>query len=212
MDGALAEKFEPRLRVRVARTLEDLQKVLVVRALVYMNEQNCPYDEEYDGNDLAGATHLLVELDGEPVGCLRMRWFSGFVKIERVALRPQARTGRAGRLIMEAAIEILRRKGYTTLMGQVQHQLLDYWKRRHGLVHREHRGMFVFSDRAYAEVEGRYDRHPDALTMDSDPLVLDRPEGDWDRPGPLDASARRGASQAQYAGRPRKKAALEEAE
>lgn len=198
MDGTQADDFTPRLRVRVARSLDDLQKVMVVRALVYMHEQDCPYEEEYDGNDFAGATHLIVELDDEPVGCLRMRWFNGFAKIERVALRPQARSGRAGKLIMETAIEILRRKGYTTLMGQVQHQLLNYWTRRHGLAHRAHRGIFVFSERAYAEVEGRYDRHPDALTMDSDPLVLDRPEGEWDTPGPLDRSVRRGAAPAQY--------------
>jgi len=216
MDGTLADDFEPRLRVRVARSLDDLQKVMVVRALVYMHEQDCPYEEEYDGNDFSGATHLIVEMGGEPVGCLRMRWFAGFVKIERVALRRQARSGHAGKLIMETAIEILRRKGYTMLMGQVQHQLLEYWKRRHGLTHREHRGVFVFSDRAYAEVEGRYDPHPDALTMDSDPLLLDRPEGDWDRPGPLDQSIRRGASPAQYertrASRSAPKPALEEAE
>ncbi len=197
MDGTSVDDFEPQLSVRVARTLEDLQKVMVVRALVYMNEQDCPYEEEYDGNDFAGATHFLCEFDGEPVGSLRLRFFNGFAKIERVALRPHARKGGGAHLLMGAAIETMRRKGYTKFLGQVQYGLLEYWQKKHGLIHREHRGVFTFSDRAYVEIEGRYDPHPDALTMESDPLVLDRPEGDWDRPGPLDKSARRGASPVQ---------------
>jgi hypothetical protein len=32
---------------------------------------------------------------------------------------------------------------------------------------------------------------PDAITLDSDPYVIIRPEGDWDRPGVLDISAAR---------------------
>ena len=66
MDGTRVEEFEPPVIIRVARTLEDMQRIAVVRALVYMAEQDCPYDEEFDGNDLAGATHLLGEAGGEP--------------------------------------------------------------------------------------------------------------------------------------------------
>jgi hypothetical protein len=72
MDGTHVEEFEPPVIVRVARTMDDMQRISVVRALVYMSEQDCPYDEEFDGNDLAGATHLLAEAGGEPLaacGC-----------------------------------------------------------------------------------------------------------------------------------------------
>ena len=65
MDGTRVEEFEPPVIIRVARNLEDMQRIAVVRALVYMAEQDCPYDEEFDGNDLAGATHLLGEAGGE---------------------------------------------------------------------------------------------------------------------------------------------------
>ncbi|XBQ15459.1 MAG: GNAT family N-acetyltransferase [Oceanicaulis sp.] len=197
MDGARLDEFEPRIEVRVARTLDDLQRVAVVRALVYMSEQDCPYEEEYDGNDFAGATHLIVEIGGEPAGCLRLRWFAGFAKVERVCVRKGARSGRAARAMMTHAIEIIRRKGYTRFIGQVQEHLIPYWK-RYGFIHRAERGVFVFSDRAYAEMEARPEPHPRALTMDTDPLVLDRPEGDWDRPGPLDRSVLRGASPTQF--------------
>ncbi len=197
MDGTNHPDFKPPVEVRVARTLDDLQRVLVVRALVYMGEQDCPYNEEFDGNDIAGATHLIAEGNGEPLGCLRIRWFGDFAKIERVCVRKHHRSGHVARALMAEATEIIRRKGFRTFIGQIQVHMLPYWKRQ-GLVHREHRGEFIFSDRAYAEVESHLEPHSMAITMDSDPLVIDRPEGDWDRPGPLDRSVERGACPTQF--------------
>ena len=110
MDGTRVEEFEPPVIIRVARNLEDMQRIAVVRALVYMAEQDCPYDEEFDGNDLAGATHLLGEAGGEPLGCLRIRWFADFAKIERVCVRKGHRSGRVARQMMTEAMEIIRRK------------------------------------------------------------------------------------------------------
>ena len=57
------------IEVRVVRSLDDLQKVNILRAITYMAEQACPYDEEFDGNDLT-ATHLIGFVDGteNPVG------------------------------------------------------------------------------------------------------------------------------------------------
>lgn len=201
MDGTPLSQFDPPVIVRVARTMDDLQRVAVVRALVYMSEQACPYEEEFDGNDLAGATHMIAEAGNEPLGCLRLRWFADFAKVERVCVRPGHRSGRVARVLMTEAVALIRRKGYQRFVGHVQQQLIPYWK-RYGFIHRAERGVFVFSDRAYAEMEGRYERLPNALSMDSDPLVLDRPEGEWDRPGPLDKSARRGVSPDQFNRRP----------
>ena len=197
MDGGRLEDFEAPLSVRVARTLDDIQRICVVRALVYMREQDCPYEEEFDGNDLAGATHLLAEAGGEPLGCLRLRWFNDFAKVERVCVRQGHRSGKVARSLMAEATEIIRRKGYTRFIGQVQAHLVPYWK-RYGFIHRAERGVFVFSDRAYAEMEARCDPHPEALTSECEPLILDRPEGEWDCPGPLDRSAARGACPAQF--------------
>ncbi len=201
MDGTPLSEFEPPVIVHVARTMDDLQRVAVVRALVYMSEQACPYEEEFDGNDLAGATHLIAEAGTEPLGCLRLRWFADFAKVERVCVRPGHRQGRVARTLMTDAIQLIRRKGYRRFVGHVQQHLIPYWK-RYGFIHRAERGVFVFSDRAYAEMEGRYEPLSNALNIDSDPLVLDRPEGAWDRPGPLDKSVQRGVAPDQFNRRP----------
>ena len=58
-----------------------------LRAAVFMGEQACPYGEEFDGNDYA-ATHIIMYVDGEPAGSMRLRWFQSFCKFERcVVLR-----------------------------------------------------------------------------------------------------------------------------
>lgn len=195
MDGSRPEDFGRTpgpVTVRVVRTLDDFQKIVAMRALIYMAEQDCPYDEEFDGNDLAGATHLLAEIGSEPVGCMRVRWFCGFAKVERSCVRPDFRSFRIGWVMMDHAIDLIRRKGYRKVLGHAQEHLVGYWE-RYGLLPRTNRPSFAFSDRAYREVLGEFALHEEALHLDVDPLILDRPEGDWDSPGPLDRSAERGA-------------------
>ena len=68
---------ERQVTVTVARTFEDLMRVASLRSAVYIGEQECPYEEEFDGNDLA-ATHLIGYIGDEPAGCLRIRYFADF--------------------------------------------------------------------------------------------------------------------------------------
>ena len=183
------------LSVVVARTLDDLMRVMVVRSLVYMGAQACPFDEEFDGNDFAGATHLILLKHGEPIGVVRMRWFEGFAKLERLAIRAEYRGGCGLMLLSRAAFNLAERKGYHRLMGHAQSRLVPYWTRYfHGRV-RAGRRPFAFSDYDYVEMEFDLQPPQDAITIDSDPMVLLRPEGEWDRPGVLDRSAARSTRQ-----------------
>jgi len=174
------------LHVDVARSLNDMAQVMAVRALVYVGEQACPYDEEYDGNDFAGATHLILRAGAEPIGVVRMRWFAGFAKLERLAIRKEYRGGGGLMLLARAAFDLARRKGYRTLMGHAQHRLTPFWKRHFAGWVRPGRAAFAFSGYDYVEMEFALDPPPDAITVDADPFVLLRPEGAWDRPGVLD--------------------------
>ncbi|MGE5565148.1 MAG: GNAT family N-acetyltransferase [Parcubacteria group bacterium] len=182
------------LTVSVARTLNDLMHVMAVRTLVYMGEQSCPYDEEYDGNDFCGATHLILRCDGEPVGVVRLRWFSDFVKLERLAIRAEYRGGPGLLMLAREAVALAERKGYRRLMGHVQRRVIPFWRRYFKARAREDRQPFYFSDYDYIEME--FDLHPppDAISIDSDPMVILRPEGEWDRPGVLDLSTMRAAA------------------
>jgi hypothetical protein len=48
-----------------------------------------------------------------------------------------------------------------------------------------------FSDHSYTELEFTLAPPEGAIGIDADPMVLLRPEGDWDRPGVLDRSLHR---------------------
>jgi|HubBroStandDraft_4_1064222.scaffolds.fasta_scaffold133436_2 predicted GNAT family N-acyltransferase len=177
------------MRVSVARTLNDLVKVATVRALVYMGEQKCPFDEEFDGNDLAGATHLMLRCRSETIGVVRLRWFAEFAKLERLAIREEHRGGPGLMMLARAAFRHAERKGYRRLMGHAQPRLVPFWRRCfHGWV-RPNRPAFSFSDYQYVEMEFALEPPVNAISIDADPFVLVRPEGDWDRPGVLERTA-----------------------
>jgi predicted GNAT family N-acyltransferase len=179
------------VRVDIARSVSDLMEAFAVRTLVYLGEQGCPFEEEYDGNDFAGATHLIARIGKEPVGVLRIRWFAGFCKVERVAVRREHRGGRVVSALMDAACALAARKGYRTMLGHIQSRLMPFWVRSSGARPRRGRAKFVFSDHEYVEVVRELEPCADALTLDTPALVLLRPEGEWDEPGVLDRSAAR---------------------
>lgn len=179
------------LSVTIARTLNDIMQVNVVRALVYMGDQACPYDEEFDGNDLTGATHLILRKGDEPIGVVRMRWFADFAKFERLAIREQYRGGPGLMMLSQAAIDLAGRKGYRTILGHAQTRIVPFWKRYFKVRVREGRDIFCFSDFDYVEMEFDVPPRADAITIDTEPMVILRPEGEWDRPGVIDRSLTR---------------------
>lgn len=177
--------------VRPVRTLDDLNRAFSIRTAVYMCEQSCPYDEEFDGNDL-NATHLIAELDGEPVATLRMRWFAEFAKLERVSILPKARHKSVVQVLIAHGFEIASRKGYTHMTAQIQSRLWPMWSSVMDCELRRGRPGFSFSDFDYVEIDIQLAEHPQKLTPDADPFQMIRPEGEWDEPGILDQSRARG--------------------
>jgi predicted GNAT family N-acyltransferase len=181
----------PVLTTRISRTIEDVMKVFSIRAATYMNEQACPYDEEFDGNDFCAA-HILGEIDGEPAGCVRVRFFGDFVKIERLAVRPEFRQTRLAMKLARAAFDYARAKGFRKAYGHSRHDLLRFWA-RFGFKPIAGRQLFQFSEVDYVEMEADIAPANDMIAIGRPPLEMIRPEGEWDRPGPLDRSAMRGS-------------------
>ena len=178
--------------VRVVRSMDEMARVIAIRGAIYMGEQRCPFEEEFDGNDFS-ATNLICHKDREPVGCIRIRYFADFAKLERLAVRHEGRgSGLAGR-ILDAAIDLCRKKGYSVLYAHSQKRFLKVWQQR-GFKLMGAREL-VFSDFDYVEVKLETDKHPQSITLEDDPYVIIRPEGRWDTPGILEKSASRGLSQ-----------------
>lgn len=187
-----ARPATPKIEVRVARNIEDFMKVTAIRAAVYMAEQDCPYDEEFDGNDFC-ATHFIGYYNGEPAACLRLRYFAEFAKLERLAVRHSMRKSKLAFRMVREAIAFAQRKGYQKLYGHARDELIPFWSI---FGFREYEGgqKLIFSDFSYTEMV--LDKAPpaEAIRIGCDPYQIIRPEGDWDRPSVLEKSAARDAA------------------
>jgi predicted GNAT family N-acyltransferase len=190
----------PILSARVAATPDDIQRVFALRAAVFMTEQFCPYDEEFDGNDYC-ATHILGSVGDEPAAVLRMRYFAGFAKLERLAVLARFRRTLIAKTVVETGIGICRKKGYTTLYGHAQKRLTKFWG-RFGFEPLLKNTPLVFSDHEYVELAASLVPHPDPITLMSDPYLIIRPEGRWDEEGVLDRSSFRSPTNPQSDRRP----------
>lgn len=84
----------------------ELEACRALRRAVFIEEQNVPEDEEWDGLD-AAARHWLV-LDGErPVATMRLRILGETGKIERVCVLAAHRGAGHGAVLMRTAIDAL---------------------------------------------------------------------------------------------------------
>jgi predicted GNAT family N-acyltransferase len=180
---------EKAIAVTVARSIEDLMRVISIRSAVYIGEQECPYLEEFDGNDFS-STHLLGYVGNEPAACLRIRYFADFAKIERLAVRKEFRKKRVTLPLVEAAIDLCQAKGYQRLYGHAQKRLVKFWS-QFGFETFPGGQELVFSDFDYVEMQMVTARRPNAISIGIDPYLILRPEGRWHRPGILENSRSR---------------------
>jgi predicted GNAT family N-acyltransferase len=170
--------------VKLVRDLGDYTKIIAIRSATYIAEQFCHFDEEFDGNDLC-ATHWIGFAGSDPAGCIRARFFNSFAKIERLAVRSDYRNSRLAYQLVREAIKHCQRKGYRTLYGHSRLDLVRFW-RVFGFRPLANKAPFDFADVRYVEMVCTLDSCADAITLDADPMVLIRPEGAWDTPGPFD--------------------------
>ena len=88
----------------------DMDAVLEIRRIVFIEGQNVPEHEERDGKD-ADAIHLIAFETDKPVGTARLLVSGGVGKIGRVAVLAEMRGKGMGKAIMQAALEELRSEG-----------------------------------------------------------------------------------------------------
>lgn len=118
--------MNPAFSLRDARYPEDLDKLRAVREPVFVVEQQCPLDEEWDDFD-ADAKHLLViDADGHPLGTGRLTRQG---RIGRMAVLAAARGQGVGALILARLIELARAAGYREVTLSAQTHALGFYQR-----------------------------------------------------------------------------------
>lgn len=120
------------MEIHPIRTESDWQAARVIRQRVFVEEQACPPEEEWDVWDEPASRgtachHLLGTEHGEPVAVARWRpvEFGGepAAKLERFAVVPERRGRGLGRTIIEAAIREAEAAGFGTLVLHAQAHL-----------------------------------------------------------------------------------------
>lgn len=108
-------------KTEVKRTSDpqELEKVFAVRREVFVGEQNCPPELEYEFEDQS--THFLATVDGEPAGAARWRKTDKGYKLERFAVLSKFRGHGVGQELVKAVLEDLPADAtYVYLHSQVQ--------------------------------------------------------------------------------------------
>jgi hypothetical protein len=124
-------RAERNVTTRLVSTLDERQMVVAVRSAVYLGKPGWNYAHTFDPNDQC-ASHLLLTVDHEPAGTVRVRWFAKFARIERVAVLPEFRSLVCLNSLARAALRLCRKKGYDTVGGLAYPELVKFWGRHGG--------------------------------------------------------------------------------
>jgi len=115
----------PSIHLREAITEADWAAVQAVRTRVFIEEQGCTPEEEWDAADAAEARgrtvhHLLATEAGVPVGVARWRLVGDTVKLERFAVVPEARGRGLARALVTHALDAARAAGHRRFVLHAQ--------------------------------------------------------------------------------------------
>jgi predicted GNAT family N-acyltransferase len=102
-------------------TFEQLEVAYHIRYLVFVVEQGCPIQDEYDEYESV-ASHILIYENEQPIGTARWRVVEGVAKLERICVLVTHRQRGVGKFIVDALEERAKRRGIqqSKLHGQVQ--------------------------------------------------------------------------------------------
>lgn len=116
------------MTVKVVENPKELEDAYTVRKIVFVDEQNVPFEEEIDQfeND---ATHFVLYHEGSPVGAGRFRNVEGYGKVERICVLKEARNIGAGKAIMETIESHAREKDFRKVKLNAQTQAIPFYEK-----------------------------------------------------------------------------------
>jgi len=108
-----------RIKINKAISPEELEKVYAIRTEVFVHEQHCPPELEWEFEE--ESKHFLVTVGDVPAGAARWRKTDKGYKLERFAVLKQFRGIGVGHALVQAVLNDLPADaGYIYLHAQVQ--------------------------------------------------------------------------------------------
>ncbi len=93
------------IQVRRVSDAAELEKVFAIRRVVFVGEQNCPPELEWENEDVS--IHFLATVDGQPAGASRWRETENGYKLERFAVLREFRKMGVGQELVKAVLKDL---------------------------------------------------------------------------------------------------------
>jgi hypothetical protein len=190
MNAGTNHRSDAATRVEIVTTNEQLMHAYAVRSICFMEETGLAARRAFDGNDFQ-ATHVVVYAGEEPVGAARIRWFSGFAKIERTAFRKAWRNPRVLKQAADFIFEHAARKGYSKAITLAKPQYAMVWIRLLGFRQIVGRPPSLSGEgEPFVQLIKDLPAAEDAISIDTDPNVLFRIEGSWHVPSAFESPRR----------------------
>ncbi|MFD1255318.1 GNAT family N-acetyltransferase [Mucilaginibacter terrae] len=108
-------------KIKISKVTEqpDLDKVFAIRRKVFVDEQNCPPELEWEFED--ESTHFIAMVNGVPAGACRWRKTDKGYKLERFAVLTSFRGFGVGQALVQAVLNDLPADAnYVYLHAQIQ--------------------------------------------------------------------------------------------
>lgn len=118
------------MTITPVQSQDDWQKARAIRETVFIDEQDCPPDEEWDGHDDT-SRHVLGWVEDEAVATARWRAVPHddeiAAKLERFAVLSSHRGQGHGTQLVQSVLEDARRAGFRTFLIHAQAHLEDWY-------------------------------------------------------------------------------------
>lgn len=169
--------MEKDIDIKIVTTDEEYAQAMELRRQVFVREHNIPEELEFDGNDHS-STHVMALSKGTPVGVMRIRYFNGFVKFERMCVLPEYRKRDISEQIMRRAMEFSAQKGYDKVYAVCKKELLNRWQ-RDGFAKIEGVAPTVQNGMTVLPIVGYLPKTDNVITLQTDPMIINKQEGEW---------------------------------
>lgn len=106
------------IEVNNVTATKELDKVFKIRTIVFVEEQNCLPELEWENEDVSH--HFLATFEGEPAGACRWRQTEKGYKLERFAVLPEFRgRGIAQKMVQTVISDLPKEANYVYLHAQL---------------------------------------------------------------------------------------------
>lgn len=114
------------LEIKLVSSQKELEQILEIRRIVFIDGQGVSVSRERDGIE---ADYFIALYNGEPAGCMRVRFIGDKAKIERVALLPEFRDRGFGKKILDYAVDYCKRKNVKEIISHAQIRVKGFYEK-----------------------------------------------------------------------------------